>query len=156
MSQPRPALFNITTKDRSVTAKKNATPTKKKQPLEKDLNKKIVQWLDLMPGVIWFERINSGKVQTAWGTWIQLAKKGTPDFIALIHGGDIAHVLFIEAKRKGEIKKDGTSRVMEQNWFKEKVSIADNIHYILINDVLQMIDKINSITYFNDDKKIPS
>lgn len=124
-----------------MTAKKTAT-SPKKQPLEKELNKKIVQWLDILPSVIWFERINSGKVQTAWGTWIQLAKKGTPDFIAIVSGGDIAHVLFIEAKRKGQSQRP------EQKWFQEKVDGIPNVHYLLVDNVLTLTNKINDISYF--------
>lgn len=133
-----------------MTAKKTATLTKKKPPLEKELLNSIKQWLGLVPGVVWYDRLNSGTVQTAYGSWVKLCKKGTPDYIALIHDGKIAHVLFIEAKRKGKIKKDGTSNVVEQNWFKERVSGVDNIHYILIDEIIQMIDKINDITYLNE------
>ena len=124
-----------------MTAKKHATSTKK-TPLEKDLNKKITQWLDILPSVIWFERINSGKVQTAWGTWIKLAKKGTPDYIALVHAGGIAHVLFIEAKRKGE------SQRLEQKWFQEKVDGIANVYYLLVDDILTLVNKINDISFF--------
>lgn len=128
-----------------MTAKKTVT---KKPPLEKHLNKQIVQWLDILPSVIWFERINSGKVQTAWGTWIKLAKKGTPDYIALVAGGDIAHILFIEAKRKGEIRKDGKSNRIEQRWFEEKVSGIPNVHYLLVDEILTLVNKINDISHF--------
>lgn len=128
-----------------MTTKKTA---KQKAPLEKDLNKQIIAWLDIIPGVIWFERINSGKIQTAWGTWIKLAKKGTPDFIALVHGGEIAHVLFIECKRKGEIRKDGKSNRIEQRFFEEKVSGISNVHYLLTDDLISVVNKINDISHF--------
>jgi hypothetical protein len=122
-----------------VATKKTAA---KKQPLEKELNKQIIQWLDILPSVIYFERINSGKVQTAWGTWIQLAKKGHPDFIALIHGDGIAHVLFIEAKRKGEKQRD------DQKWFQDKVDGISNVHYLLVDEILTLVNKINDISDF--------
>lgn len=116
--------------------------TKQKTPLEKNLNKEIVAWLDLLPSVIWFDRLNSGTVQTAYGSWVKLCRKGTPDFIALVHGGDIAHVLFIEAKRKGEKQRH------EQKWFQEKVDGISNVHYLLVYDILTLTNKISDISKF--------
>lgn len=113
----------------------------KKPPLEKELYRKIEQWLGIMPGVIWFERLNSGRVKTAWGTWIKLARKGTADYIAAVFGGGIAHILFVEGKRKGE------KQTKEQKWFEEHVLGAPNVHYLLIEEVLPMIEKINEISF---------
>lgn len=117
--------------------------TKQKAPLEKNLNKEIIAWLDLLPSVIWFERLNSGTVQTSYGSWVKLCRKGTPDFIALVHGGDIAHVLFIEAKRKGEKQRP------EQKWFQDEVDGISNVHYLLVYDVLTLTNKINEISSFS-------
>lgn len=117
--------------------------TKQKAPLEKDLNKQIISWLDILPSVIYFERMNSGKIQTAWGSWVKLCRKGTPDFIALVHGGEVAHILFIEAKRKGEKQRP------EQKWFQEKVAGVANVHYVLVYDILTLVSKINEISSFS-------
>lgn len=121
-----------------MTAKKSVT----KKPLEKDLNKQIVAWLDLLPSVIWFERLNSGTVQTSRGTWVKLCRKGTPDFIALVAGGEIAHVLFIESKRKGEGQR------LEQKWFQENIDGINNVHYLLAEDIITVTNKINDISHF--------
>jgi hypothetical protein len=49
--------------------------------------------------VLWFSRLQCGKVKTEWGSWLQLCKAGTHDFIALIRAkqGNLA-IIFIEAK----------------------------------------------------------
>jgi len=119
---------------------------KTRNPLEKELNRKIVQWLSITPGVVWFERLNSGKIKTEYGSWIQLCKKGTPDYIALIHDGSIAHTLFIEAKRLG------CKQSPEQEWFEEKIITSDikNVRYIVARDVLSVINAINDITFGNE------
>lgn len=117
---------------------------KKSAPLEKDLNHQVEQWLDLMPGVIWYTRLNSGKIQTKWGSWIKLCKKGTPDYVALVFSSGIAHTLFIECKRKGEKPTN------EQDWFRDKVAGVDNIKYLLIYSVTALLDEINELTFFDN------
>ena len=49
--------------------------------------------------ILWFSRLQCGKVKTEWGSWLQLCKSGTHDFIALIRTkqGFLA-IIFIEAK----------------------------------------------------------
>ena len=70
-----------------------------KQPLrerETSLSKTIEEYLNARK--IWNIRIQSGMIQTIRGNWMHLAKKGTPDRLAISAGLPI----FIEVKRVGE------------------------------------------------------
>lgn len=92
-----------------------------------------------MPQVVWSLRLNSGKINTKFNTWVQLAPKGTPDFIAVISSGGETHVLFIEAKSSvGKL-------TLEQKWFKEKVFGLKNIHHVVARNVDDVCKFINNI-----------
>ena len=73
------------------------------------------------PNVLWFDRLNSGKVETRYGSWIQLCRKGTPDFYVITRNGKI---IFIECKRlKGGVKG------LFQKAFAELVSQTPNVYH---------------------------
>lgn len=72
-------------------------------PLERDVQRTAMTliatswpWLRVM-------RLNSGKVKTATGSWIQLAPTGTPDVLVLLPHGKC---VWLEFKRKGEVQSD--------------------------------------------------
>lgn len=75
--------------------------------------------LEVTGTVTWFERLNSGRVKSEWGSWIQLCRKGTFDFFVLFDGKDRSLCgAFIEVKRG-----DKKARLSpDQELFKEKYS----------------------------------
>jgi len=71
---------------------------KKLRPKEGDISKSIASQLD---GVgAWNTRIQSGKIKTAEGRFVQMSKEGTPDRVAAI-----GVPIWIEVKRSGEHAK---------------------------------------------------
>jgi hypothetical protein len=88
--------------------------------LEADLNKQIREKLELFEscGVIkWFERLNTGKVKTLYGSWLQLCREGTPDWIVILKNKmDKISVLFIEAKSDSGLKthREGQDDFMDK------------------------------------------
>ena len=66
-----------------------------KRPREQDLTRPILDYLALA-GIYAF-RLNSGKVQTSRGTWVQLAPSGAADVVGVLEGG---RWLCVELKRK--------------------------------------------------------
>jgi len=69
--------------------------------LEKDLSKQVQERLSLyqMTGeVLWYGRLNSLKVKTIMGTWVQGCPKGTPDYIVLVNIPGEVFPLFLELK----------------------------------------------------------
>ena len=85
--------------------------------------------------VIYYTRVNSGKVETKWGTWIQLAEKGTPDIFAFLNVNGTVYVYFIECKRP-----NGGVWGYEQQEFKFKFKGVKNVIYELVDDCRQ-VDK---------------
>jgi hypothetical protein len=110
--------------------------------LERDLMKLIDQRLGVYQSsgeVIWYNRLNAGKVKTYYGSYLQLSKKGTPDYIALIRNRQEGiTVLFIEAKSDtGKLRK-------EQRIFQAKYEKVDGIYFMCITDIKDLdywIDK---------------
>lgn len=78
---------------------------------EADLMKQVSQRLDiykLCGQVEWWTRLNTGRIKTYYGSYVQLCNKGTPDFLALIRekSGKLC-ALFIETKAdRGNMTKD--------------------------------------------------
>lgn len=69
---------------------------------EQDLTGPVIAFLALAD--IYAFRLNAGKVQTAHGTWVQLAPKGTADVVGVLPGG---RWLCVELKRKGgKVRKE--------------------------------------------------
>jgi len=109
---------------------------------EADLNKQIREKLELFEscGVIkWFERLNTGKVKTLYGSYLQLCREGTPDWIVILKNKqDKIAVLFIEAKSDIGLKqhREGQDDFMDkynQNGLKV-IRTAD------IKDIIKFID----------------
>lgn len=109
--------------------------------LEKDIIKSVTQKLaiyTLTGECIWWARLNSLKVKTIMGTWIQGCPKGTPDLIAIIRGRkDEIIVLFIECKSStGAMRK-------EQNEFFDKYRKYKDVYLMTLIDISQLDDFIN-------------
>lgn len=125
--------------------------------LERDLKKSVYNkllWLEHIGDILWFERLNSGKVETRYGSWIQLCRESTPDFVVLLRNkeGNLSFI-FLEIKRpdkKGKLSKG-------QIKFEEKYCKVNDVHYIKaesveeITDLIYEIgfDKLDSIGIFN-------
>ena len=79
--------------------------------------------------VIWFGRLNSLKVKTITGKWVQGLPKGTPDWLALIRNRqDVVSALFIECKSdSGRLRK-------EQSLFHDKYNKKKGVFVIEIRD----------------------
>lgn len=78
--------------------------------LEKDLMKKVNQRLEiykLTKQIIWFTRLNSGKIKTYFGSYIKMCDKNTPDFIIIYEDKNkYLNILFLECKSyKGKLSK---------------------------------------------------
>lgn len=99
--------------------------------LKSILNK--LKMLELTGDIIWFNRLASGKVQTAGG-WVNLCQAGTPDVIVIVNcrNGKIA-VLFLETKRTGV-----TRTRYEQTKFFERMEGKPMIMCSVINDPKQL------------------
>lgn len=108
---------------------------------ENEVKKSISQWLELLPGVVWADRLNSGTIKYN-GNWIKMCKSGTPDLYAIVADGEIAHIVFIEVKRPV-----GGRQSDDQKYFQEKVSGFHNVHYILATSATPVCDLINGIFY---------
>lgn len=82
---------------------------------------------------IWFSRLNSGKVKTTFGTWLQLCPSGTPDYICLIRDKQARiSVLFIEAKSsEGKQSSDQIS-------FQKRFNGVRDVYYMVIRDVSEL------------------
>lgn len=114
---------------------------------EKDFNTDLREQLELMEWnktIEWFERLNSGKVRTLYGTWIQLCRPFTPDWIVLYHDRN-KHlaVLFIEGKSDTGmfVKKEG------QDKFMEKYNLILGFKVIKTNVVKTIVDFLNKDSY---------
>jgi len=95
---------------------------------------KKLKFRHLTGSVIWHSRLNSGKINSKSGAWIQLCAAGTPDIIAIVrHNDGGLAVLFIECKRTGVTKLD-----YEQDKFFEKMSVQPRVLCGLINDPKQL------------------
>lgn len=69
--------------------------------LEKQVMKSIriaLETLEAEGAIHWYERLNSGKVKTEYGGYVQLCRQGTPDFIVAMPSKYGLVLYFIEAK----------------------------------------------------------
>lgn len=99
--------------------------------LEKDIMKYVGQRLRLyqMTGeVIWFTRLNSGKVRVN-GYYIQLCDPGTPDYVCAIRNRKLGiSLLFFECKSDtGKLSKD-------QENFRDTYSQVKDVGYFEIRN----------------------
>ena len=104
--------------------------------------KKILINLESTGDCVWFERMNSGKVKTEWGTWLQLCRPGTPDFMCIVvNKQKNISVIFIECK--SSIGKMSS----EQIKFRYKHIKHVDIHYLLISDASKLSKQILNIAF---------
>ena len=113
--------------------------------LEKHLKYSVKQYLEILQsrGVIYFDRLNSGKVLIKTGKehrMVELCRSGTADFYVLQSGT----VKFIELKRpqrgeQGELQKEFEARVKEQG-----------AEYHLAESLNDVIDAIGLDLYLKD------
>lgn len=101
--------------------------------LEKTLMKQVSQRLaiwQLSGSVIWYSRLNSGRVKTYFGSWIKMCDTGTPDWLCLVRGDDYRiKALFIECKST-------TGRAStHQLKFMKKYNNVDDVEVIILNDI---------------------
>jgi len=114
---------------------------------EKDFNTDLREQLELLEWhrtVEWFERLNSGKVKTLYGSWLQLCRPNTPDWIVLYHdrNKNLA-VLFIEGKSDMGMfnKKEG------QEKFMVRYNLIKGFTVIKTSVVKEITDFLNKNTY---------
>lgn len=114
---------------------------------EFEFNKSLKETLELFEYhkiIEWFERLNSGKVNTVHGGWIQLCRKNTPDWIVAYYNreGCLA-ILFIEGKSDSGMKviKEG------QNEFMESFNKRDGFMVIRTNIVEEVKNFINENSF---------
>lgn len=115
--------------------------------LERDLMKEVKNALENLENsgaILWQTRLNSGKIRTEWGTWIQLCEPGTPDFIVALRSRWGLVVYFIEAK------SDTGKQKAPQTLFQQKC--AGWALYELVTDVKQVRATVEKITEFYKDK----
>lgn len=105
--------------------------------------KNVLERLEYSGDLQWYERLNSGKVRTEYGSWLQLCRAGTADYIAIcINKQKSISVIFIECKNSsgGKISPD-------QHKFCEKFSRIPNFHYVIISDANKLAGYILNIAY---------
>lgn len=112
--------------------------------LEKDVSKEVKIALDALEAsgaVLWWERLNSGKVRTEYGSWIQMCRMGTADYIAIlpVHLGVMVYFM--------ELKSDTGEQTIQQKEFQKKVESWGGI-YEVIKDVQQVRITVERVTNF--------
>jgi len=71
--------------------------------------------------VFYFQRVNSGKIRTDHGTWVQMAEKGHFDFVALFQDKHRNLVkAFIECKRSDKLAKYDPDQIKFMNKYSGK------------------------------------
>lgn len=113
--------------------------------LEKDLVKQVknsLSVLKMMGDIEWFSRLNSGKVQTKYGSWIQMCDVDTPDFIAILRDKDKSLcVIFIECK------SDTGSLSNGQVKFKNEYDKKKGFYFLELRDIKSLQTFINDLGY---------
>lgn len=112
--------------------------------LEKQISKDVKNALSALESdgaVLWHERLNSGKVRTEYGSWLQLCRKGTADFIALlpIENGILPYFI--------ETKSDKGCQSLAQIEFQKKIESV-GCFYEVVHDTKQVKLTIERITNF--------
>ena len=98
--------------------------------------------------VEYWERLNSGKIQVGY-RWVQLAKKGSPDFICILRNkAKNLSLLFIEAKSDvGQLR-------LEQKQFRDKFTGLKDIGYFVIRDSQELDTIIRDIGWDKSQEEI--
>jgi hypothetical protein len=95
--------------------------------------------------IIWYSRLQSGKVKSEYGGWMQLCEKGTPDFICVFRNkSNELTVLFIECKRPDVPPKLNES---QQIFFELYDRKHKNFILTIVTDVKQVSEKILTLGY---------
>lgn len=77
--------------------------------------KKALELFEYHKTILWWERLQSGKVNTVRGGWVQLCRPNTPDWVVVFYGKTKQILLlFIEGKSDAGIKiiKEGQNEFM--------------------------------------------
>ncbi len=100
---------------------------------ESEIKKSVVndlKFYQISGEVVWWTRLNSGKIKTEWGAWVNLCDPGTPDFIVLTRNNI---VLFLETKRTGKEKLD-----VNQKAFFERMAKYPFVKCFVVNEKNQV------------------
>ena len=106
--------------------------------------RRVLEHLESVGCILWHERLNSGKVRTEYGGYVQLCRMGTPDYIVALRTTMGLLILFIEAK------SDTGKQSIQQVEFQRKHQTW--AIYMVAKDVLSVKNKIESLTNFYRDK----
>lgn len=122
--------------------------------LESQISKNVKNTLlacELAGSVLWFERLNAGKVRTEFGSWIQLCRQGTADFIAIlpIENGTIVYFMEIKSHtgEQKENQKEFQKQVEEWGAIYEIVRDASQVRYTVEKVTNFERNKLNSIIF---------
>lgn len=113
--------------------------------LEKEVLKSVLNKLSSwqsMGDIIWFTRLNSGRIKTEYGTWLKLCDIGTPDIVVILrsHRGNNLNLVFIETKRNAKQKLRP-----EQAEFRSRFLGMTDVWYLVIHDVNDLIENIENL-----------
>lgn len=90
--------------------------------------------------ILWGARLNSGKIQTQYGSWFEGLPKSTPDFVVLVKaktGG--AALIFFECKKPGETLRE------EQQYFFDLFNDGLYIYCFEITKIEEFYKHISNI-----------
>ena len=114
---------------------------------ESEFNKALKESLELFEyhkTIEWWERLQSGKVQTINMGWVQLCRKNTPDWIVAYYDRqNNLSILFIEGKSDSGMKLIKTG----QNEFMESFNKRRFFNVIRTNSVEEVKNFINENSF---------
>lgn len=110
---------------------------------ESEVQKLIGQYLTLRKYPIW--RNNAGKVQTLRGHWIQLAPKGTPDYVGYFPCFDRCTHSRCGAFVGIEFKREGKVLEQDQIRFAKAIRATKYGIYIVARDLKDVQEKLEGI-----------
>ena len=115
--------------------------------LEKDVMKEARIALDNLErcgAILFYERLNSGKIRTEYGSWIQMCRPNTPDWIVIMMSKYGLVVYFPECKGGNGRQSEGQKQFQKnvEGW-----SI-----YELVTDVQQIKTTVENVTGFYANK----
>ena len=114
--------------------------------LMKKVKERLTHWESLGIVLHW-DRLNSGKIKTAYNYFIQLCKPGTADFIVFVAKDGLCWVLFFETKNSTDGLARDTQIEFSMLW-----SSVHNIVYEFITSPDQVDAAIEKITGHYTDK----
>jgi hypothetical protein len=109
---------------------------------ESELVSDIRKFLSYSKDVIWWERLNSGKVSNGYGGYISLCRKGTPDFVCVVMNRNKGlSLIFLECKITG-----GQLRPEQREFFNMYFAVTD-VHCYVITTLQGAKESISRISY---------